>query len=192
MSRGLIIAVVLLFSIVLAMGAVVWYLRRDTQQQPVQNAPVAPPIAEAQAQVTLVLANDADGSLVRSAVSVSLPQSSANRPREVMKALVAKCLEPGVTHPLPAGADVNDVYTNGSNLAIVDVNAAFADGHRSGVLVEELTLGSMTETLAANIQGITRMKLLVDGKERPTLAGHADLSDPYDISFDAGRVRAAR
>jgi hypothetical protein len=192
MSRGLIIAVVLLFFVVLAMGAVVWYLRRDTQQQPVQSAPVAPPVAEAQAQVTLVLANDADGSLVRSAVSVSLPQSSANRPREVIKALVAKCLETGATHPLPAGADVNDVYTNGSNLAIVDVNAAFADGHRSGVLVEELTLGSMTETLAANIQGITRMKLLVDGKERPTLAGHADLSDPYDISFDAGRVRAAR
>lgn len=192
MSRGLMIAVAVLLAAVLALGAFVLYLRRDARQQQVQSAPVAPPVAEAPAQVTLVLANDADGSLSGGAFSVSLPQSSANRPREVLKAWVAKCMEAGATHPLPQGADINDVYTNGGNLAIVDVNAAFADGHRSGVLVEELTLASMTETLAANIQGITRMKLLVDGQERATLAGHADLTEPYDVSFNAGRIRAGR
>jgi hypothetical protein len=32
----------------------------------------------------------------------------------------------------------------------------------------------------ANIPGILRVKILVDGKERETLAGHADLSDFYD------------
>jgi hypothetical protein len=36
------------------------------------------------------------------------------------------------------------------------------------------------------------MKLLVDGQERTTLAGHADLTDPYDVSFDVGRIRAAK
>jgi flagellar basal body-associated protein FliL len=101
MSRGLIIAVVVLLAVVLAMGAVVWYLRRDARQEQLQSASVAPPVAEAPAQVTLVLANDADGSLLRSAVNVSLPQSSANRPREVMKALVLKSLEPGTPNPLP-------------------------------------------------------------------------------------------
>jgi sporulation and spore germination protein len=65
---------------------------------------------------------------------------------------------------------------------VIDTNDAFADGHRSGVLVEELTVASMVQTLAANIPGINRVKILVGGKERETLAGHADLTGFYDVS----------
>jgi hypothetical protein len=67
-------------------------------------------------------------------------------------------------------------------LAVIDTNSAFADNHRSGVLVEELTVASLVETLSANIPGITRVRILVDGKSRDTLAGHADLSDFYDVA----------
>ena len=67
-------------------------------------------------------------------------------------------------------------------LAVIDINAAFADGHRSGVLEEELTVASLIQTLAANIPGISRVKILVEGKERETLAGHADLSQFFDVS----------
>ena len=56
------------------------------------------------------------------------------------------------------------------------INAAFADGHRSGVLAEELTVASLIQTLSANIPGIFKVKILVEGKQRDTLAGHADLS----------------
>jgi hypothetical protein len=48
------------------------------------------------------------------------------------------------------------------------------------VLEEELTVASLIQTLVANIPDILRVKILVDGKERETLAGHADLSDFYD------------
>jgi len=74
------------------------------------------------------------------------------------------------------------VYLVGPGLAVVDLNAAFADGHRSGVLVEELTIVSLAQTLSANIPGITQMRILVDGKSRDTLAGHADLSSTYDVA----------
>jgi len=67
-------------------------------------------------------------------------------------------------------------------LAVIDVNSAFADGHRSGILVEELTIVSMTRTLSANIPGINRIRILVDGKSRDTLAGHAELSEFFDVS----------
>jgi hypothetical protein len=65
-------------------------------------------------------------------------------------------------------------------LVVVDLNAAFANGHRSGVLEEELTVTSMIQTLSANLPDILRVKFLVEGKERDTLAGHADLSSMYD------------
>ena len=65
---------------------------------------------------------------------------------------------------------------------MIDLNDAFADGHRSGVLIEELTVASLVQTLASNIPGISRVKILVGGKDRETLAGHADLSCTYDVS----------
>ena len=80
------------------------------------------------------------------------------------------------------GADIRNVYLVDPGLAVIDLNGAFANGHRSGILVEELTVTSLVETLTANIQGITRVKILVDGKEQETLAGHADLSRFYEVS----------
>jgi hypothetical protein len=74
------------------------------------------------------------------------------------------------------------VYLVDPGLAVIDINAAMADGHRSGVLVEELTIASLVQTLSANVPGILRVKVLVEGIQRDTLAGHADLTDFFDVS----------
>jgi hypothetical protein len=66
--------------------------------------------------------------------------------------------------------------------AIVDADSAFADAHPSGVLAEELTVASVVLTLNANDSKITRVKILVNGQERETLAGHADLKRFYEAS----------
>jgi len=90
---------------------------------------------------------------------------------------------------------VRSVYLVDPGLAVIDLNAAFANGHRSGVLEEELTVTSLIQTLTANIPGILRVKILVDGHERETLAGHADLSDFYDaiaVGQLAGQLQAGQ
>jgi hypothetical protein len=43
-------------------------------------------------------------------------------------------------------------------------------------------VASLIQTLSANLPGILRVKILVEGKERQTLAGHADLSNFFDVS----------
>jgi hypothetical protein len=45
-----------------------------------------------------------------------------------------------------------------------------------------MTLASLIETLAANVPGVSKVKFLVDGKERETLAGHADLMSFYQTA----------
>jgi hypothetical protein len=65
--------------------------------------------------------------------------------------------------------------------AVIDLNAAFADQHRSGILSEQLTVNSLVETLGVNVPGIQRVNILVEGQPRDTLAGHADLSDSFDV-----------
>ena len=99
-----------------------------------------------------------------------------------MRALLAIYVDKDSPHRLAAGAEIHDVYLVDSGLAVIDVNLALADGHTSGILAEELTVVSMIHTIAVNTPGLMRAKILVDGKERETLAGHADLSGFYDVS----------
>jgi hypothetical protein len=114
-------------------------------------------------------------------VRIPLPAGRQERAAEVLRALLNLYLDKFSPHPLGAGSEIRDVYLVDPGLAVIDINAAFADGHRSGVLVEELTVVSLVQTLSANIPGITRVKILVEGNERDTLAGHADLSNFYEV-----------
>src|SRR6184192_1445100 len=111
---------------------------------------------------------------------VSRSSGRQERAEELLRALLRLHLGPSSSHPLPAVAEVHDVYLVDPGLAVIDLNSAFADGHRSGILVEELTIASLARTLSANVPGINRIKILVDGKGRDTLAGHADISGFYD------------
>ena len=113
---------------------------------------------------------------------IPLPAGRQQRAEELLRALVDIYLGESAPHRLARGAEVRNVYLVNPGLAVIDTDSAFADGHRSGILEEELTVASLVETLSANIPGITRVKILVDGKERETLAGHADLSGFYDVS----------
>jgi len=142
---------------------------------------VAPPVSGPTEQATLYVAYDDPGVLQAQSARIPLPAGRQERAQELLRALLGLYLDKSSSHPLGAGAEVRDVYLVDPGLAVIDLNAAFADSHRSGVLVEELTIASLIQTLSANIPGILRVKILVDGKERDTLAGHADLSGFYDV-----------
>ncbi|MGC1961480.1 MAG: GerMN domain-containing protein, partial [Candidatus Sulfotelmatobacter sp.] len=144
--------------------------------------PVGPPVAGATEQVTLFVAYDDTGVLLAQSAHIPLPSVRQQRAEELLRSLLALYLDKASPHPLPPGSDIRSVYLVDPGLAVIDINAAFADGHRSGVLSEELTVASLIETLSANLPGILRVKILVEGKQRDTLAGHADLSGFFDVS----------
>jgi hypothetical protein len=154
----------------------------DQQRRVADNRPVAPPVAGTPQRVVLVIAYDEEGVLRRRSATVVLPEDRALRAREVLRALVNEYVKKPSPHPLAEGSDIKDVYLFQGNLAVIDTTAAFADAHPSGIYVESLSIVSMVDTLAANVPGITRVKILVEGKERETLAGHADLMSFYDVA----------
>lgn len=181
--RHLLITLVLLLAAVFGLGFYLLHLKgRAEERRAADTRPVAPPVSGSKMRVTLFLADDDAGVLREREQEVTLPPEPGLRAREVLRALVAEYQQKNSAHPLPAGADIDDVYLVNGGLAVVDLNADFADGHRSGVLPESLTVTSMVQTLAANLPAVTQVKFLVDGKERETLAGHADLSSRYDVA----------
>ncbi len=182
--RHLKITFALLLAAGLGTGIYVLILKRHARQAPrtaeLQET-VAPPTAGAPVSVALYVADDQQGTLHREDTTLPLPSSPTLRAQAVLRALIARYTQKDSPHPLPAGADINDVYLV-KDTAIVDLNDAFAGGHRSGVLVEDLTVLSLVQTVSAVLPTVTQVKILVNGQERETLAGHADLADFYDVA----------
>src|SRR5438270_6886034 len=183
--RHLLIAVAAMVLAVLLMSIYVWQMRSrvaEIHSAIADTRPVAPPVAGPTGQVTLYVAYDDAGVLRARTARIPLPAGRQQRAEELLRALLDIYLDKSTPHRLASGTELRDVYLVDPGLAIIDVNAAFADGHRSGILVEELTVASLIQSLSANVPGITRIKILVDGKQRETLAGHADLSGFFEVS----------
>jgi len=186
-SRKLQYVVAALVLSVLAMGFYLVHLKRKAESigaGPVTQALTAPVNGPAE-EMTLYVANDEENALRTATVSSALPRDPGERGRLALHTLIARYEQKDSPHPLVAGADVHDVYLLDQTSAVVNLNAAFAESHRSGIEVEQLTVFSLVRTLKAQLPQLTRVRFLVDGKSRDTLAGHIDLSGWYDVAMVA-------
>jgi hypothetical protein len=182
--RHLLIGVTALLLLVIAMGIYLRHMRlraRELESPATAALPVAPPASGPTETVTLYVADDASGILHPQSAQIPLPGGRQQRAEELLRGLLRIYQQPGATHPLAPAADIRAIYLVDPGAAVIDLNAAFADQHRSGILSEQLTVNSLVETLAINVPGIQRVTILVEGQTRDTLAGHADLSEPFDV-----------
>jgi hypothetical protein len=183
--RHLLISVAVLLIAAALMSSYAWHMRKlvtTTAETPDDTRPLAPPVAGPTERVALFVAHDEDGSLHARSAQIPMPSGRQERAQELLRALLTIYLDKNSPHVLGSGAEVRSVFLVDPGVAVIDLNSAFADTHRSGVLVEELTVASLIHTISVNIPGIVKVKILVDGKERDTLAGHSDLSSFYDVS----------
>lgn len=183
--RHLIIAMVVLLLAALGLSGYLWHMRKTVTATPVATTdtrPLAPPVAGPTERVTLFVAHDEDGTLRAESAQIPMPSGRQQRAEELLRALLSLYLDKSSPHAIGAGADIRSVFLVDPGVAVIDLNGAFANNHRSGVLVEELTVASLIHTISTNTPGILKVKIVVDGKERDTLAGHADLSNFYDVS----------
>jgi Sporulation and spore germination len=184
-SRPLIIGTAVMLVIAAGMGGYLWHMRgiSGTEQATAgHQGAVAPPVLGSSEPAILYVAYDDIGVLQAETFRIPLPEGRQQRAEELLRTLLNVYLDKSSPHTLAAGSEVRNVYLVDPGLAVIDLNSAFANGHRSGILVEDLTVASLVQTLSANLPGITRVKFLVDGEERDTLAGHADLTSFYDVA----------
>ncbi|HZC42740.1 MAG TPA: GerMN domain-containing protein [Acidobacteriaceae bacterium] len=157
------------------------------------SAPMPIPVEAAPVQVTLLFANDEDGSLAPVEQPFPLPTEITTRARTLLNDLFAEYAKPDSPHPLAPVKAVDEVFllavpgssaAHPQQMAVINLDESFVDHHPSGILVENLTLLSILGTLHANFPQIAQVRFLVDGHPRSTLAGHADLSRTYLTAND--------
>jgi hypothetical protein len=204
----------------LVMGVVLWQLRDHAHHRMVQGEDTAPtraPEVAPSEQATLLVANDADGSMITQMHSLPLPADPGARARAVLGKLLDLYAAHDATHPVPGGAASiaqvfllpvpavtssapasgkqasapKDQQQTGAELAVVNLTGSFAASHPSGLETETLTVQSICGTLHANLPRVTQIRFLVDGQPRATLAGHADLTRTY-LAADTVPVEGTR
>src|SRR5487761_720112 len=149
---------------------------------------VAPPISTptdvtANAQIFWISTTQADQV---AAVTVQLPLSAdpVERAKQLIGALIANPPTPA-QRTLPTGATLLNFYILPDGTAVADFSDALASETPSGILSEWMAVNSIVQTLAANVPGITRLKILIHGQEAQTLAGHVDISGFFDLRAQA-------
>jgi hypothetical protein len=154
----------------------------------VEQVPLSAPDTATVTPVTLMVANDYDGSLTPLQQDIELPDQPNTRARFLLNQLLTEYARPNALHPIAQNAGVDDVFLMpmtaqrdglSGTMAIVNLSGSLAQVHPSGIEPETMTLLSLIGTLHANLPEITEVRFLVDGEPRDTLAGHADLLRSY-------------
>ena len=96
----------------------------------------------------------------------------------IVKALIEGPQE-GHQRTLPVDTSVNALFITSDGTAYLDLAEGIAATHPGGGYTELLTLFSLVNSLTLNLETVKRVKILIDGSESPTLAGHLDLKQPY-------------
>jgi spore germination protein GerM len=82
---------------------------------------------------------------------------------------------------LPKGARFRNLLIDNKGLAYVDLSSEFIRNHPGGLTGEQFSIRCLALTLADNFPEITAVKILVDGSEIETIAGHIDASKPFVV-----------
>jgi len=110
--------------------------------------------------------------------TLAQPDSVVERARSIVYALIDGPKGP-LTPTIPAETKLLALYVTQDGIACVDFDRAISEKHPGGSLSELLTIFSIVNTLALNIPEIEAVKILIEGHETKTLAGHIDIRFPF-------------
>lgn len=175
--------------VVLVIVALVWMVAAIAPRMPAHNTPPAPsPATPAPAgperKITATLYYISEDGLSMPGVQREVPfaDSIADQARRIVETQLAGAPAPYAS-PVPAGTSLRALFIGQRGEAFVDLAGDVRTKHPGGALFELFTIYSIVDALTVNLPAITRVQILIDGKEVDTLAGHVDLRHPLQKSL---------
>jgi hypothetical protein len=105
-------------------------------------------------------------------------EDAAQQAEEVVKALLDGS-KAGHVNTFPANVTLRDVKLDKDGVAQVNFSASLTKFHPGGSTAEMVTIYSLTNTLTTNVPAIKAVKILVEGKELPSIKGHISAVNPF-------------
>ena len=110
--------------------------------------------------------------------SLTRQDRTVEHARNIVDALI-EGPESGLLPTLPAETRLVSLYVTEDGIAYVDFDRTISEKHPGGTLSELFTIFSVVNTLALNVPEIEAIKILIEGRETKTLAGHIDIRFPF-------------
>ena len=185
-GRRVAIAALAVFALAAAwllfIGMPQWYAARRAQVQAGTPAAVTAPSAVRKITATLFYVSDDGMSLVQVQREVPFGATAAEQARAIVEAQLAPAA-PQLS-AIPPDVTLRDIFITERGDAFVDLSGDVTAKHPGGSLNEIFTVYSIVNALTVNLPAVTRVQILVDGKEVDTLAGHVDLRHPLAKSLE--------
>lgn len=174
----------LVAAIVVAAVAVVWILVSSARQWRAAPAPAATPTADAvpagpQRKINATLYYVSEDGLSLPGIQREIPfgEPIVEQARRIVEAQLAEAPAPYLS-AVPAGTSLRALFIGERGEAFVDLSGDVRTKHPGGALDELFTTYAIVNAITVNLPAITRVQILIDGKEADTLAGHVDLRHP--------------
>jgi hypothetical protein len=150
---------------------------------PAPQAPLYEP-TDPQVEVRIFFAATNNDVLIRTRTMTIFESAEiANQARQIIDHLIQGPGNPNLFSALPADTRLNHIFISENGTAYVDFNSALADNHPGGIMPEQATVFSIVNSLVYNLEGIDRVKILIGGAEKETLAGHCLLLLPFETDL---------
>jgi len=145
-----------------------------------------PPPSTAHITATLFYGSLDGQALVPLRREVPLAEGVVAQGAHILRAQLAAAPPPLVS-VIPKGSSLRAFYVTNRGEAVVDLSREVSMNHPGGSLMESLTVYAIVNAVIANLPGVQRVQLLVDGREVETIAGHIDVRHP--LARDLSLVR---
>jgi hypothetical protein len=190
-TRNIVLAAALAAVLIgVAVWGTMWILRQPLPEAADAEAPVGPGFGEgaetasgpedlpiepggSRIQVKLYVLGSTGRELATVTEEILYSGSLQQQAKEVIQLLLRR------SGAIPPGVALREIFVTSQGVAYLDLSQELVANHPGGSSAEELTVFSLTQTLVANFPAIKTVKILVEGREVLTLAGHLDLTIPY-------------
>ena len=159
---------------ILFVGLPRWSASRQPSAAPAASAPAAP---ERKITATLYFISEDGLSLVGVQREVTFGEPVDEQARRILEAQLGKA-PPPLSSAIPEATALRSLFLSDKGHAYVDLSADARSRHTGGALDELFTIYAIVNALTVNLPAITRVQILIDGREVDTLAGHVDLRHP--------------
>jgi spore germination protein GerM len=148
----------------------------DAGTQPAQNQAASAPTRHITA--TLFYGSEDGQFLVPVQREVPFGEGAVEQGRQIVLAQLQQPPPSPLVAAVPPGTRLRSFYVTDHGDAFVDLGPEIASNHPGGSLAELFTVYAIVNAVTRNLPAISRVQILVDGREVDTLAGHIDLRRP--------------
>ena len=156
-----------------------YYGPRTTATSPTAAADPALPAAAGRKIKAILYHVSEDGlSIVGTEREVPFAEPIVEQARRIVEAQLGTPPPPRLASAIPAGTTLRALFLTVRGDAFVDLSPEVTTSHPGGALNELFTVYAIVDAVTVNLPAISRVQILVNGREVDTLAGHVDLRHP--------------